>query len=58
MSYNKLNRDGTTTQQQIVLTEYIRHQIHHPENEANRKFSNQELRQSIEAMRAFIQANP
>lgn len=57
MPYNKLNRDGSTTQQQIVLTEYIRHQIHHPENETNRRFNDQELRQSIEVMRAFIQAN-
>lgn len=56
--YNKLNRGGTTTQQDIVLTEYIRHQIHHPENENNRRFNDQELRQSIESMRAFIQANP
>lgn len=58
MSYNRLNKDGSITQQQVVLTEYIRHQIHHPENQANRKFSDQELRQSIEAMRSFIQANP
>lgn len=57
MPYNKLDRDGTTTPQQIVLTEYVRHQIHHPENETNRRFSPAELRQSIEAMRAFIQAN-
>lgn len=56
--YSRLNKDGSTTQQQIVLTEYIRHQIHHPENETNRRFTNQELRQSIEAMRNFIQANP
>lgn len=58
MPYNRLHRDGSTTQQQIVLTEYIRHQIHHPENDANRRFNDEELRQSIEAMRAFIQANP
>ena len=58
MPYNKLNRDNSTTQQQIVLTEYIRHQIHHPENETNRRFTDQELRQSIETMRNFIQANP
>lgn len=56
--YNRLNRDGSTTQQQIVLTEYIRHQIHHPENDTNRRFNDQELRKSIEAMRTFIQANP
>ncbi|NGX17742.1 ATP-binding protein [Wenzhouxiangella sp. XN24] len=58
MPYKKLNRDGSTTQQHIVLTEYIRHQIHHPENQANRRFNHHELRQSIEAMRAFIQATP
>lgn len=57
LPYSKLNRDGSTTQQQIVLTEYVRHQIHHPENETNRRFTDQELRQSIEAMRNFIQAN-
>jgi len=58
MPYNKLNRDGSTTEQQIVLTEYIRHQIHHPENNNNRRFNPDELQQSIETMRAFIQANP
>lgn len=58
MTYNRLNKDGSSTQQQIVLTEYIRHQIHHPENTTNRRFNEAELRQSIEAMRAFIQANP
>ena len=58
MPYNKLNRDGSMTQHQVVLTEYIRHQIHHPENETNRRFNEHELRHSIEVMRAFIQANP
>lgn len=55
--YNKLNKDGSTTTQQIVLTEYVRHQIHHPENNTNSRFTDQELRQSIEEMRAFIQDN-
>lgn len=55
ISYIRQNRDGSATMQKIVLTEYIRHQIHHPENDANRRFSDTELRQSIEAMRAFIQ---
>ncbi len=58
MPYSKLNKDGSTTQQQVVLTDYIRHQIHHPENAKNRKFTDQELRQSIKAMRNFIQSNP
>lgn len=57
MAYNRLKQDGSTTAQQVVLTEYIRHQIHHPENDTNRRFSDAELRQSIEAMRTFIQAN-
>lgn len=55
--YNRLNKDGSTTQQQIVLTEYVRHQIHHPENDTNPRFTDHDLRRSIELMRAFIQAN-
>lgn len=57
MPYNKIQKNGSITQQQIVLTEYIRHQIHHPENNSNRRFNHQELRQSITAMRDFIKAN-
>lgn len=56
MTYNKINHDGSKTAQQITLTEYIRHQIHHPENEDNRRFNDTELRQSIESMRDFIQS--
>ncbi len=56
--YNRQNRDGSIAQQQLVMTECIRHQIHHPENANNRPFTEAELRQSIEAMRSFIQANP
>jgi hypothetical protein len=52
--YNKLNRDGCITPQSIVLTEYIRHQIHHPENDRNAQFTKEELKESIEAMRSFI----
>lgn len=56
--YNQLCRGGGTTPKQVVLTEYIRHQIHHPENTHNARFNEIELKQSIEDMRAFIQANP
>jgi predicted ATP-dependent endonuclease of OLD family len=56
MAYIKIGRNGNRTHQQIVLTEYIRHQIHHPENEENRRFTSQELIESIEAMRLFIQS--
>lgn len=47
---------GRRTEEQIVLTEYIRHQIHHPENTNNELFTSQEIRESIEAMRDFITA--
>jgi len=53
--YNRLNRDGSTSKQTVILTEYIRHQIHHPENDRNVRFTSEELRESIEDMRAFIQ---
>ncbi|MEO1522382.1 MAG: AAA family ATPase, partial [Cyanobacteria bacterium J06633_2] len=55
--YVRLRRDGSTLSQSIVLTEYIRHQIHHPENDRNIRFTIEELRESIEAMRIFIQGN-
>jgi predicted ATP-dependent endonuclease of OLD family len=54
--YNKLQRDGTTRVEQIVLTEYIRHQIHHPENTNNTRYTSTELSSSINLMRTFIQA--
>ena len=53
--YNKLKRDGTTTTENIVLTDYIRHQIHHPENTHNRRFTFQELKESVDLMRTFIE---
>lgn len=54
--YAQLRRDNSTEQRQIVLTEYIRHQIHHPENPNNPRFTAQELVESIQAMRDFIKA--
>lgn len=53
--YNKIYRDGSVVPQTIVLTEYIRHQIHHPENDQNAPFAMEELKESIDAMRVFIQ---
>lgn len=55
-AYNKIRHNGTIEQQQIILTEYIRHRIHHPENTHNLAFTSQELRESIQAMRGFISA--
>ena len=48
VSYKRLNTDGTTQEQQICMTEYIRHQIHHPENTYNARFNDSQLRRSIE----------
>lgn len=48
---------GQTSEISIIKSEYIRHQIHHPENNQNTKFTNQELQQSIEDMRLFIKSS-
>lgn len=55
--YNRLLKNGSTVQEEKVLSEYIRHQIHHPENPHNQRFSDEELRESIDSMRSFIQCN-
>ena len=55
MPYNKINRDGNISEIQVILSEYIRHQIHHPENTNNARFTNDQLQQSIGEMRAFIE---
>lgn len=53
-NYIRTLPNGLTTPQQIILTEYIRHQIHHPENTNNIPFTTPELRASIESMRSFL----
>lgn len=53
--YIRLRKDGSTMPQQVILTEYIRHRIHHPENGHNALFTDAELKESIEAMRLFLQ---
>jgi predicted ATP-dependent endonuclease of OLD family len=59
MPYNKLRRDGVTiVVENIVLTDYIRHQIHHPENTNNTRYTNQQLSDSIDLMRDFIMTLP
>lgn len=52
--YRRLEKDGSTKEMQIILTEYIRHQIHHPENTLNTRYTKEELKQSIDDMRTFI----
>lgn len=41
----------------ISLSEYIRHQIHHPENKENIPYTKEELKDSINLMREFISNN-
>lgn len=55
MQYTKI-KNGTQVTSQIILSEYIRHQIHHPENTQNERYTFDQLKQSIEDMRSFIQS--
>lgn len=54
-SYNQIKRDGSIEVRQYTKTEIIRHQIHHPENTHNVRYSKEDLDKSISNMRAFIQ---
>ncbi|GAA4764533.1 MULTISPECIES: ATP-binding protein [Flavobacterium] len=54
LNYTKIYRGGRTGIEQIVLTEFIRHQIHHPENTHNTKFTFENLEDSVNQMRQFI----
>lgn len=52
--YKRILQNGTVREEQKVLSEYIRHRIHHPENTLNDDYSREELIQSINEMREFI----
>ncbi len=54
MLYKKQSRNGTIREEQKVLSEYIRHQIHHPENSENDRFTFEQLQESIGDLREFI----
>ncbi len=54
--YKKIMRDGSTRDEQKIISEYIRHQIHHPENKRNKLFTDKQLQESIGDMRKFIQS--
>lgn len=58
MLYKRCDKNGNIKPEQKTLTEYIRHQIHHPENTLNRRYTERELHTSIELMRTFIANNP
>ena len=53
--YKRIGRNNSIIEEQKVLTEYIRHQIHHPENKNNQRYTREELKQSIDLMRTFIE---
>lgn len=54
MNYIKIKQNGSSSNEQITLTEYIRHQIHHPENILNIRYTSEQLKESIRLMRDFI----
>lgn len=56
MPYNHLYPDGSIRIEQKCLTEYIRHIIHHPENTHNIRFTQEQLRESINLMRSFLRS--
>jgi predicted ATP-dependent endonuclease of OLD family len=52
--YIKLKKDLTKLpSKKISLAEYIRHQIHHPENKENKPFTDKELKSSIDILRGL-----
>lgn len=52
--YIRILRDGTEREEQKILSEIIRHQIHHPENKRNKRYTDNDLHESIRLMRDFI----
>lgn len=54
LSYKKVGESETFT---LSLTKYIRNQIHHPENKLNQRYSENDLRESIDCMRKYIVDN-
>lgn len=54
--YKRITKNNELKIEQKTLSEYIRHQIHHPENIENERFSLKELRTSINLMRDFIKS--
>lgn len=54
MRYLK-ERRGNVIEENIILTDYIRHQIHHPENTLNTRYTFEQLSESISLMRTHIE---
>src|SRR5690554_622553 len=56
IEYIRIKRNGDLMQEQKIVSEYIRHQIHHPENTNNARYTDEQLQTSINDMRVFIEA--
>ncbi len=56
IKYTKQHKNGPKDEL-ITLTEYIRHQIHHPENKCNTIYSPEQLEESIKLMRDHLLEN-
>ena len=54
-NYIKLKKDGTTDENRRTLPTYIRNLIHHPENNHNKKYTDEELKNSTEKMIKLLQ---
>ena len=54
----KEQRDGSTVSVRVTKQTYIRHYYHHPENQHNIKYTNNELQQSIQEMVQIIRQLP
>ncbi|WP_372779894.1 ATP-binding protein [Litorivivens sp.] len=55
IEYIRIKRNGDLISEQKILSEYIRHQIHHPENTHNARYTDGQLQASINDMRCFIE---
>lgn len=56
IEYIRIKRNGDLMTEQKVVSENIRHQIHHPENTHNVRYTDDQLQTSINEMRVFIEA--
>lgn len=54
IDYKRQCKDGSIKHETSFLSKYIRDVYHHPENNNNRKYTEEELKESIELMRDFI----
>lgn len=57
-NYIRLKKDGTTDDNKRTLPTYIRNLIHHPENDLNKKYTNEELKNSTEKMIELLKQLP